>query len=181
MCLPFANFFQIQTANITHNLGGIFGIGTSLDYYYKKNNYISLGAGTVSNHTMAERIGPGLFEDATSDFINVRNNFNIGSFDFGYGVNVAKYHWDIFSNDSAHTHNPASAGDHKDDIGIGLSFISQFRFGEYFRMGIIYQPNVLNISTKSEFDYQHYIGLELLWKIRLGRIEVPNSTKCHFN
>jgi hypothetical protein len=55
------------------------------------------------------------------------------------------------------------------NIGFGLSLSAQYRLGHYFKMGVLYQPNIINTSLKPTVDYQYYISFNLIWKIPIRK------------
>jgi hypothetical protein len=159
LSLPFVTIFHINAKNKYYQSGGVFGLEAGLDYFYKNNNYFSFNVGAGSD-IFGEHIGKGFFETGNTIFTSVRNNKVMGSFDVGYGIHFSQLKWArLPSGDTIINDAPIK------NIGLGLSLSAQYRFGNYFRMGILYQPNLLNTSFKPTFDYQHYISLNLILKI----------------
>lgn len=166
LSLPFTTIFSIKTTNKQYISAGIFGFEAGLDYFYQKNRYISMNIGVATDKGITEYFGPGYIQIGNTIFTSVRNNYVVGSFDFGYGINVSQLKWirttigDTINLDQS-----------KRNIGLGLSFSTQYRVGNYFRLGVLYQPNLLNTGFKSAFHYQHYISLNLIWKLPINNID----------
>lgn len=166
IALPHINFFYLQTKNNNYrNSGGFWGFETGVDYFYKDNQYLSFNVGIASDFFVpvpaVVDIG-GEYQLSSTLFGNLRNNYIVGSFDLGYGVNFSKLNWRITNNKDI-TFVPQS----KYSFGMGLSLVSQYRIGKHFRIGVLYQPNFFTLSPKSDFDYQHYISIEGVWKIKI--------------
>jgi hypothetical protein len=153
--------FSIKTKNKQFNGGGIFGFETGINYFYKDNGYFSarIGAGT-SRVGIVDHFGPGYFETGSTIFASIRNNDVVGSFDLGYGFNLSNLQWNQIPN-----RDTILEGESLKNTCVGLSLAIQYRFGDHFKLGILYQPNFLNPSFKPPINYQHYISLTLNWDI----------------
>jgi hypothetical protein len=163
LSLPFITIFNINTKNKYYQSGGVFGLEAGVDYFYKDNKYLSFNVGTGTD-IFGEHFGKGFFETGSTIFTSVRNNNIIGSFDVGYGIHVSQLKWArLPSGDTIINDVPIK------NIGLGFSLSAQYRFGHYFKMGILYQPNLWNTSFKPTFDYQHYISVNLIWKIPMRK------------
>jgi hypothetical protein len=154
----FTTIFSIQAKDKKYNSAGVFGLEAGVEYFYRNNNYLSINLGAATDR-FGEHFGPGYVETATTLFTSVRNNNIVGSFDLGYGINASRQKW------TKQTIGDTIKIDESiKSIGLGLSFSAQYRVGSYFRLGILYQPNLLNTSFKPSLNYQHYISLNLIWK-----------------
>jgi hypothetical protein len=159
LSLPFTTIFNAQTTDNHRNSAGLLGLEAGVDYFYRDNKYLSINVGTATDR-VGEYFGPGYVQTATTRFTSLRNNHVVGSFDLGYGINVSRPRWTI------HTLGDTIKIDESvKSIGLGLSLSAQCRVGNYFRLGMLYQPNLWNTSFKPSFNYQHYISLNLVWKL----------------
>jgi hypothetical protein len=154
----FTTIFSIQAKDKKYNSAGVFGLEAGLEYFFRNNNYLSINLGAATDR-FGEYFGPGYVETATTFFTSLRNNNIVGTFDLGYGINVSRQKW------TKQTIGDTIKIDESiKSIGLGLSFSAQYRVGSYFRLGILYQPDILNTSFKPSLNYQHYISLNLIWK-----------------
>jgi hypothetical protein len=79
-----------------------FGLETGLDYFYKPDRYVSLSLGGALGFPGGQHGGDS-YKTAGVLYANLRNNYNVGSFDLGYGVNVSRFH--LISNTLANTNH----------------------------------------------------------------------------
>lgn len=165
IALPHINTFKIKTTGADTSFGGFFGIESGLDYYYKDNHFLSFNAGAATTFLVPVPAPVdyfGEYQSASGLYLNLRNNYDIGRFTLGYGLSYSKLFWrDTDKSDS--TFIPKS----KNNSAFGMSFITSYRFGDSFRIGLFYQPYFFSSEKKITMDYQHQISLELIWKIPL--------------
>ena len=157
--IPFGNIFDIKKAGGQYHSIGVLGFAAGLDYFYRDNHYLSLDAG-VATDVFAEHIGRGYYETGGVIFASVQNNNVVGSFDFGYGLNLSQFKWTNRLNGDT-----IKIAQSLKNTGLGLSLSAQYRLGNYLRIGVLYQPCIINTSLNPVFDYQHYISINLTWKI----------------
>ena len=163
LSLPFTTIFDIQAINKEYKSSGVFGLDAGLDYFYKDNSYLSINVGTATDR-FGEYVGTGYIETASTIFASLRKNNIVGSFDLGYGINLSQLKWSKQTIGDTTKINASVK-----NIGLGLSLSAQYRIGNYLRLGILYQPDLLNTSFKPSFNYQHYISLNLIWKLPIRR------------
>jgi hypothetical protein len=161
--LPFTTAFNIIDSSGKYNSAGVYGLEAGADYFYSCNNFLSLNIGAATD-VFAEHFGPGYYETGSTIYASVKNNNAIGSFDLGYGVNVSKLTWSKITLDSATTFYKRIS-----NVNIGLSLSAQYRVANNCRLGVLYQPGLLNTSFKPAVNYQHYISLNLIWKLRIKK------------
>ncbi len=158
---PFTSFFNLQSETGNYNSTGPLGLQTGVDYFYKNNRYVSLNFGAATD-IFGEYLGKGYYESANLLFANLMNNNIAGRFDFGYGINLSKFEWrrktigDTINLDKTIKSTIA-----------GFSLSIQYRFGDYFRFGILYQPGIFGLNATPVLKYQDYISLNLTWKLPL--------------
>jgi len=165
IAIPYVNSFNIKTTGMNKNLAGFWGFETGLDYYYKDNRFLSFNAGAATNFLVPVPAPVDIFgENQTSSglYLNLRNNYDVGRFTLGYGLSYSKLYWQI-TNNSDSTFIPQS----KSNSAFGISLNSSYRFGESFRLGLLYQPYFFSSEKKFTTDYQYQISIELIWKIPL--------------
>ena len=141
---------------------GMIGLDVGLNYYYSRKNYLSanIGLGTDMLPLPIEYFRP--HQVSRVFYANIRNNTTIGSFDIGYGVNISKYVWSLIMPSGKNTKTISN-------IGLGGSFSGEYRIDNSFRLGFLYQPNLLNTSFKPTINYQHYLSLSLILKSPLNK------------
>lgn len=155
------NILSVTSPKGQSHTGGPFGMEAGLDYFYKSDRYISMSLGAGTNAAPVDHIGPGHYDLANAFYANIRNNYAIGNVDLGYGVNITDYRWNRIPLDSVNPSEQTNA------VALGLSLSAQWRIGNFFRIGLLYQPNFINTTRSPVFNYQHYIAAQLCWKIPL--------------
>lgn len=141
---------------------GMIGLSAGLNYYYSKKDYISadIGFGTDVLPLPIDYFGP--HEQSDLVYANFRNNRVLGNIDIGYGINISKYYWYLIKESGQNSQSLSN-------VGIGGSFSADYRLTNYFRLGVLYQPNLLNNSFRPTIDYQHYFSLNLIWRTPLNK------------
>ncbi len=159
---PFISSYNMRSPEGHYLSGGLKALEAGADYFYKDNRYFSLSVGGGTN-AGSEHIGPGYWNTGSVLFTSFRDNYAVGSFDLGYGLSLSSMQWRRLSNSDTLT-NTASAN----NTVVGLSLSAQYRFGQYFRMGFLYQPGLLSTNLSPAFDYQHYLSFQMTWRIPLN-------------
>jgi hypothetical protein len=163
LSLSFINLFYMRSVNGRRPFGGVFGFQGGIDYYYRHNTYLSAGFGAGTDHGIGEYIGKGYYETGSSLFASIRNNHNIGRFDWGYGLSFLQLGWrNVTFGDTINMDRALKSR------MIGLSFNTSYRLGKIFRVGILYQPGLFNVSSTPALDYQHSISFNFIWKFKLA-------------
>jgi hypothetical protein len=161
--LPVVTGFSLNDSNGKYNSAGIFGIEAGLEYFHKQDQYFSLNIGAATD-VFGEHIGTGYFESGHTFFTSLRSNHIAGRFELGYGISLSKFKWQKNYSDSV-----TSTTQFKGSVAAGLSFAAQYKIGQYFRCGVLYQPGIFNTTYKPVLDYQHYLSLNLIWKLRVKK------------
>lgn len=159
LSVPFLTVFNVKSITGRYKSAGVLGLGAGLDYFYQDNDYLSINVGAATDQ-FAEHIGVGYYETANTIFANVTNNHVVGSFDFSYGMNLSELRWTQQTFGDTTKNNQSL-----NNIGLGLSISAQYRVGNYFRFGVLYQPVLFDVSPRTIFGYQHFISLNLVWKL----------------
>lgn len=147
-----------------YHSSGLFGLEAGADYFYAKNRYVSFSAGASTNRGLAEYLGSGYATVKDALYLNARNNHVVGSFDLGYGLSFSRLRWRKFFHGMIPASDTVAA-----NTGLGLSFSADYRLGEYFRLGVLYQPGTWSPRLAGNFSYQHYFSLRLLWRLPLNK------------
>lgn len=159
LSLPFPSFFNLQSEEGNYNSVGVLGLQTGIDYFYKNSQYISLNFGAAID-AFGEYFGPGYREFGTVLYANAMNNNVVGSFDFGYGINLSKFQWKRTTiGDTINLDQSIKS------TALGFSLSAQYRFGNYFRFGFLYQPDFLRLNRQPTLKYQHYLSFNFIWKL----------------
>jgi hypothetical protein len=165
--MPYINFFQVRTVDGSRSSGGFWGLEGGIDYYYRNNSFLSLYAGAATDFFVPVPAAVdiwGEYQTSSGFYASVRDNKCVGSFSFGYGLAFSKLLWRK-SNTIDSTFVPQS----HTNSAIGLSLASAYRFGEYFQLGLLYQPYFIRIDNRVAADYQHQVSLELIVKVPVRR------------
>jgi hypothetical protein len=167
LSFPYAN--SIYTRKITghRHKFGFLGYVPGIEYFYRTNTSLFLQAGVAIDNGVPVPAAVhyyGQYEKAGTLFFNFRHNHVIRSFDVGYGLSYSWFRWY-----ETHTTDPSFVYKQKDTRGLGLSFASQYRITKNFRVGLLYQPTILNLEKGIHSDYQHLLSLELILKFRVRK------------
>jgi len=158
LSVPLINSFSSKSPEGRSTQTGPFGLEAGVDYFYKKDHYISFSAGAGSS-VFGHYFGKGYFTTAHTFFGSIRNSHVIGSFDLGYGLSFSDLHWSkVTFGDTVNLDRSARS------TGIGCSLSAQYRLSRCLRFGILYQPTLLTANLTPSFNYQHYISVGLAWR-----------------
>ncbi len=162
--LPWINyFFNTPTYFGNRNFSGYVGVEGGIEYFYKDSRYFSMFYGTALNFPFPVPTSVkyyGEVQGTNISYFNIRHNVCYKNFDFGCGLNASKQNWQIrnYSKDSTFVDRNTSS------IGVGLSLTTQFRFSKFFRIGVIYQPDFIDLTHKTKFAYRHFFSIEFIAK-----------------
>jgi len=162
--IPFTNIFNLKTIKGKYQSIGVFGFQGGMDYFYRDNHFLSINLGAATD-VFAEHIGNGYFETGSTVFTSIKNNQVAGSFSFGYGVNLSQFKWTNQLNGDR-----IKVVQSLKNLALGPSLSVDYRLGNYLRLGFLYQPTIINTTLKPVFDYQHYISINLTWKIPIKKM-----------
>lgn len=162
--LPVLHSFHMRDVNGKYSSGGVLGIEAGLEFFYKDDRYLSVTTGAATDR-FGEYFGPGYYQSGKAFYGDVRNNHVVGSFDLGYGISLLQLNW------GKHTLGDTIKIEQRlKNKLLGLSLSMQYRLGKYFRLGLLYQPGILNLRNKVGIDYQHHLSFQLIWKLPLRRM-----------
>jgi hypothetical protein len=157
LSLPFMTNLVVNTTDKHYESSGMLGLEAGLNYYYSTKSFLSANIGIGADKLLVEYFGP--HQESKVVYASFRNNRVLGSFDIGYGINISKYFWDI----------TMTSGQNAEAVGLGGSFSADYRLGNYLKLGVLYQPNLLNTSFKPTIDYQHFFSLNGTFTLPINR------------
>ena len=157
--LPFVNNLRVKAGGKDSLYTGIVGLSLGVEHFYRDDRYWSahLGVATDNPHV---RDGISFLEGEESAsvlYAAIRHGqtfFN--DFEIGYGLQVSRFKWRRFG---------AVPAQDETNTGVGVSLNAHYRFRQYLRLGLLYQPSFLKFNQYGkEVAYQHLISGELVWK-----------------
>ena len=160
---PFINSFCMKFENKDTNVKtGIFGVSVGLDYHHSKNQFVHLGASSVTHlFSMAKSNG----ELMTSEYISLSNNHIIEKFTIGYGFSYGKNYWEKrVKGWGLLSLIPTEIENHH---VFGLAFPTYFQITKLFNVGIIYNPTFYRPTMAKKVLYEHTISIDFAFKIRI--------------
>ena len=171
--LPWVNSFYLKPNQETPKINtGFWGISAGLEYFYKKNKYVSLTGSAVMDFFIpfpAAVDFSGEVESMNSVYVSLMDNYRFGRFSLGYGVNFSSNTWRLVYHDGFDPPPPTREPAKKSDNSIGLTFDGYHQLGKGFYIGLIYRPTIATVYPDFEFKYEHLISLDFKWKIRLKK------------
>ena len=174
LSVPYVNSFYFNDGKANGSQFGFWGVAAGANYYYSDNKFVSLQAGAAINLPIPVPAAVDYFGDtitvtnATSLFLNIKDNYVIGRFDLGYGLSVSRNTWrEIRSiRDSTREYKSNILHDYV-NTSIGGSFSAYYRLGRTIHMGLLYQPYLFSLSGSPAVKYEHTISFDVLWRFRL--------------
>jgi hypothetical protein len=173
--LPTINFFKLQTDNGKINSASGLGISAGVEYFFKKNTYLSMNIGATmsiyskSNDTINEMhyhfkdFNFGSNTASSAKYLNFSINKISPRYEFGIGLTLTNLNW--YSNnrtditDSTYFYTPVLYK----SLNLGLTSDLKLRLTPYFNIGIQYQPLFFDLQHQ-KYNYQHFITTELIWR-----------------
>ena len=169
--LPWVNSFYLHPKQEGPKINtGFWGISAGLEYFYKKDKYVSLTGSAVMDFFIpfpAAVDFSGEVESMNSVYVSLTDNFKFRRFSLGYGANFSRNTWQLVYHDRFDPPPPTREPAKKSDHSIGLTFDGYHQIGKRFYIGLIYRPTLVNLCPDFEFKYGHLISLDFKWKIRI--------------
>jgi hypothetical protein len=167
--LPVAPLFNMRTHGAAYTSVGVIGFSIGLEYFYKDNHYISgeIGAATDGfNNQHKYRSGTD-YQTGAAVFGSIKNNNMLGRWDIGYGLNMTQFQWSLSPGNGS-----ATVYQEFVNTSVGASLSAQYRLNKAFRLGLLYQPTILNTHDwDPKYNYQHLLTLELVWKMPVTKFK----------
>ena len=181
VALPHINFFHLNPIIETpRNLAGFHGLGLGAKYFYRNNKSLQLRGDVITDFFLPFP-APVTFDESVPQEvsyalnISLTDNFHIGRFRFGYGLNFARNIWVLTGYFDAPNEKREWEYreywewiDGKRNVNnmLGLALSTHSRLGNSFHLGLIYRPTFINLLNFRPM-YEHTISIDLLWKIHL--------------
>ncbi|MDX2069885.1 MAG: hypothetical protein SFV55_15760 [Haliscomenobacter sp.] len=171
LTMPFLNSFVQKPTQDGSKVGiGLLGLGFGLDYYHQNDQYLKLGFCTVSD--FFSPFPAPVYVEGGRDYLNsafgyLSNHHRIKRLDWGYGIILAENKWTVDNYIDQPDSNPPQISQRKRSVSAGLIFSGHYFTGPSFHMGLQYCPSLWRLYENPGFRYEHVIGVDLAWKIRL--------------
>jgi hypothetical protein len=123
------NVFSLVSPQGRFAAFGPLGLHTALDYFYKPDRFVSLSLGGAIGFPDNQH-GADHIKTVAALYANLSNNYTVGSFDLGYGVNFSAFNL-VPNTQTNTTHN----------VGFGPSLSAQYRISDNVRMGLSWQAS----------------------------------------
>lgn len=166
--LPYVNNFFLQHKDFGNRTStGFLGAGAGLEYYYKNDRFLKLAVTVMMDFEFPIPIPidyDGEREAMSSLFVSLTTNHRLGRFTLGYGPS-----WTV--NTLIQTDRKTWTNDddyyHREHItrALGLSLTGHYQLTPSFHIGLLYNPNLLNVTPVNEVKYSHTLSLDLQWKV----------------
>lgn len=171
LSLPYINALYFKPKGQGNQFSvGCFGLAVGLDYYYQKKQFLSVTIDFAANlpTPLPVPISDLSRDDMQTSFTSISHNHAVSRFTFGYGLTVVQNSWG-YNPGWQDTSFPQRKQQREQHTAAGLIFTSYIKTGRSFNIGIIYRPTFFRFNTPDPFEYEHYLGIDFAWKIRLGR------------
>jgi hypothetical protein len=167
--LPHINSFFLRPVDESSKVNtGFWGISGGFDYYYRKQQFLSLNASTVIAYFVPVPAPVkiiGIYETMDSQYISFANNYRKNRFTFGYGISIARNTWTIHNNNYLDPNLRSLVS--KSTAALGFIFPTYFTVGPFLNVGLIYRPTFFRPNAATKFAYEHLISVDFAYKLRL--------------
>lgn len=168
LSLPYVNQFHFQPPDRfrTEKHAGFFGLGAGLAYQHGRTQRLELAVRAATNFFIPFPVPitfDSEYETVNTTFVSLTNHHLLNRWSIGYGLTFSENQWNLF--DSLDEDFPGDVRIQSN--ALGFLFPVYYQLGTYFDMGVLYRPSFLQLGTSSYWKYEHYIGLDLSWRIRL--------------
>jgi hypothetical protein len=175
--LPWMNGFSYSLSNGKRvNSFGFLGVSGGLDYFYNKNNFVSIRTDAITNFFLPIPApvsrDEGEYTDVYSINFSVLNSTKLNKFVYGYGLNYASNHWKksiLLYDQLTDTYLKEIKKSVNQNIGLNLN--GYFQMTDHFYLGLVYKPSFITFDSNPKFNYDHTISLDLAWKINLFNLK----------
>lgn len=173
LSIPYINHFFLHPdkEEKDKNNPGFLGISLGAEYFYKKNRSFSLNGVLAINSSLpipaAVNYSDGEFEFVSTAYLALNHNHQVKRFDLGYGLSLSKNIWNYRYFGAEESPPPSREPARRVNIATGLNLTGYYRLGKSFHLGLIYRPTFIRFNSEHPFRYEHFISLDLKWKIRL--------------
>jgi hypothetical protein len=171
--MPYINNFYQQPKNRHEQSStGFFGIGAGFEYYYAQNRSVKAAVLAAINFPVfVPAPVTDISERMYSISFSVTQNYQLGRLQLGYGPAFISNGWSWRRGENIEESlDPADPNKSHEELinrSLGLSLTAYYRLGKSFHLGVVYNPSIYSIKPEGEFNYEHALMLDLLWKIKL--------------
>ncbi|HCW08194.1 MAG TPA: hypothetical protein DGG95_12610 [Cytophagales bacterium] len=159
LSVPYVNAFYFQPkGELPKSNFGFFGVSAGVEYYYRKNRFLSFSASAVTSFEEPIPVPIDYFgrhETLNSWYVTVNNNKKIKRFSLGYGLNFSKNIWAVSDTTSFFS---------KKSYSVGVTLNSYYQINKYFFIGLVYRPSIFRIYPSPIFSYEQLFSLDLTFK-----------------
>lgn len=159
--MPYVNQFAYRPfLNDYKNSIGFMGIGIGADYFYKTKRFVSLEVATIMDFPVPFP-APIRYEGAAiffkSSHIVLGDNYKFRRFSLGCGLVLTRNNWELkyYGNTVS---NPNLTEKQAIGYNIGLNFPLYYQMSKNFHLRVNYRPNLLQLTPKFIFNYEHLIS-----------------------
>jgi hypothetical protein len=171
--LPYFSGFYLHPHNETSKTSsGFMGISTGLDYAYKNNRFLALRAAGMMDYPFLFPISlnySGEVQKKNAVNLSITDNFIIGRFTLGYGLNYSKHSWELKYYDYRNSPPPTRDSVKKTTQALGITLNAYHQIWKLFNFGITYHSSIYSICPEPSFNYEHIISLDFAVKIGFNK------------
>lgn len=170
---PWVNSFYLHPIQETPKINtGFWGVSGGLEYFYKKNKYVSLTGSAVMDFFIpfpAAVEFSGERKSMYSIYISLTDNYNFRRFTLGYGINLSNNTWRLSYYDRFDPPPPTREPVTKISNSVGFTFDAYHQLTENLYVGLIYRPTILNVYPDVAVKYEHLISIDFMFKLRIKK------------
>lgn len=164
--IPYINAFNFKPYGFDEkNKIGFWGVSSGLEYFYKKDKYISLKLVGAINFSLFSLIKAAAKEDElnflSTTYVEFTDNFKRGKLNIGLGVNYAVNNWRFI--DQTDQENEIKISRKNRSLGVTLN--GYYQLGKTFFIGLVYRPTFYRIYPVTDFKYEHLLSLDFIFKM----------------
>ena len=172
LSIPIVNGYYYSRNGKNNSMSGTLGLALHGEYYLTNKYYLSAELGGLEHNTWNWNWG---WADPTPEthrrlvYFNSRMNIRIKRWNLGAGLSYQQFKMEK----TVYTSNYVSPGFYTDtsytaekhyNEGLGLNLSVQYRLGQNFYLGTMFQPLLLNTAPSAE-GYMHYINFDVIFKL----------------
>lgn len=173
LSLPHFNSFNLNPLNEGQKSNsGFWGIQLGLDFYHKRNRYIGLYYGLVTDFFIPVPAPVSIFgsyENMTSQYMAIYKGYRFRNCKFGYGMGISENTWELkyYGDEQVITATKEERKNQYITVGAYLPLYYQLR--PSFHLGLIYRPSFYRFTSNNKYVYEHVWSFDIAWKIPLKK------------
>ena len=165
--IPIACNFYMQPVGQGVKKGVGFGITAGMDYFYKKNKFVSFTVAGFTNKFGFNRYDYldefYEYERLSATNFSLTDNFKINRFSLGYGLNFSENNW-YFEDRLDIDDFIVRTKKERFNQNLGFVFTGYFKVYKCIHIGVNYRPTILQVDPSTKFLYQHIFGFDFQFK-----------------